>query len=498
MTKWNRDSILRWILERDSKGLPVNAKAAREMNCYMYRLGITSFGSWACALSAAGIHVASSPRRWSSKRIVATIRRIGRRPEALRYASVYRRRRSLCEAARKCFGSWRQALLAADIAPQSVQGNQRWDRESIIEAILERALRHQPLARTKVQPSGLRAAAVTIYGSWPNALAAAGLKPDVYLREETTAQVVPHIREKKTCGHRRSGRCNIWTQDIIAQALRERVKDQKPIHISKLRREASNLYRAIKRHFGNWASAMKFAGLAPEEFRKDRRQPVKAGAMLCTDGGKDGDGERVSADNHEAIRTDKPPVVKVPNCKADGTHRPHRLTKWTREAIIAAIQARAACGLTLKKWRVQPYHLGRVASIKFGSWEEALRAAGVAPNQQQPDNDQGVNASAPQPIRCDGVESVRAKAGPPWTRQAILEVIRGRADAHLPLNEAIVRVDCGGMYGAAKSNFGSWAGALVAFGLNPDDVRKGPGRANRIPHSLSDSLRRPPADRLPA
>jgi len=32
MSKWSRDNILRWILDRDSKGLTVTAKVAREAN----------------------------------------------------------------------------------------------------------------------------------------------------------------------------------------------------------------------------------------------------------------------------------------------------------------------------------------------------------------------------------------------------------------------------------------------------------------------------------
>lgn len=468
MIKWNRDNVLRWILDRDSQGLPVTAKAAREANCYMYRSATISFGSWACALSAAGIHVAGSSRRWSCKRIIASIRRLGRRSEHLRYSWVFRCRRGLYEACRTHFGSWRQALIAADIDPQSVQAGHRWDREAIVEAILERALKRQPLAKARV-PSGLRAAAASTYGSWREAISAAGLKPDLYLGSESQGHVAPSVANREP---RRPGRPSCrqkWTRDTIAQALRERVMNSKPVHPSRLKAEVRNLHQAIKHCFGNWASAMAFAGLDPGKFTKDRRWSARTEPPHA----EDGEGEHAPRDGPEAETTDN-----TAEAKPDMQRRAHRRTKWTREAIIGAIQARAARGLPLKKWMVQPHHLGQVAAVVFGSWESALRVAEVDINEQPPEANQAAQAS-PSPSDV-GADADRSRAGPPWTREAIFEVIRRRADAQQPLNEAIIRVECGGMYGAAKAKFGSWAETLIAFGLDPDDVRKGPARANRL------------------
>ncbi len=475
MTKWSRDNILRWILDRDSRGLPVTAKAAREANSYMHRSAITAFGSWTHALSAAGLHIDGGQRRWSGTRILANIRRLGRQPDRLRYSWVYQRRRGLYEAAKVHFGSWRLALLAADIDPQVVQTERRWDRESIIEAILERALKHQPMTKARI-PSGLRAAAMSLFGSWPDAITAAGLKPELYLGP------VPEGRVAAAAGSRRPGRIvrsdrrRKWTRETIAQALRERVQNNKPVHPSRLKTDVRNLHQAIKHAFGDWASAMAFAGLDPEVYRRDLKGHAQVGASPCP-----GVGNSV----HQVFPS--PPDAEVTGGtgvataigKVDGPRRPHRRTRWTREAIIAAIQTRAARNLPLKKWKVQPYRLGQVATAVFGSWEEALHAAGVDISCQSPDASPPGQVSPLSPQEETG--AAWARAGPPWTREAIMEVIRRRADAGLPLNEAIIRVECGGMYGAAKAKFGSWAETLVAFGLNPNDIRKGPARTDRLP-----------------
>jgi hypothetical protein len=450
----------------------------------MYKLAPILFGSWAYALSAAGIHVVNGPRQWSSKRIVASIRRLGQRREALRYSSIYRCRRSLYEAAIKCFGGWRQALIAADFDPDAVRAVQRWDKNAVIEAILLRVVKNLPLGPTKVRPSGLRAAGAAIFGSWPDALRAAGLSPESFLGLQETAKSWPSEVAQKS-GIRE------WTHQTVAAAIHQRLQQHKAVNDKSVRRDDSRLYSAAKKRFRNWSHALSFAGLDPEKIRLDGKRATKPGPSPAENGDKDIDAKssRPEADNSMNL-TDRSAVAgtghadvgKAASETVDWRRRAHRRKRWTREAIIVAIQARVARGLPLKKWMVQPHHLGQVASIEFGSWDEALRAAGVDINQPRIEAGQGVHASTSQALRCDVADSAWAKIGPPWTREVIMEVIRRRADARLPLNEAIIRVECGGMYGAAKAKFGSWAGALTAFGLNPDDIRKGPKRSEYPAH----------------
>ena len=265
--KWSRDSILRWILERDSQGKPIRAKDALAYNSYMYREAMRSFGSWTGAVAAAGINLPArqGARTWSPKKVIRGIQRASVKPESLCYKNMMIRRRSLLEAAKKHFGSWRKALIAAGVDPESVRLTRTWDRESVIEAILDRAVKDEPLAVTKVSPSSLAQWGIRIFGSWAEALRAAGLDPDQYVyvrsprhatRKEAQTEVVDPPPAKQR-----------WSRDRVASELRRRVREGKAINMARLKIENRPLHSAVRRHFRRWDAAIIYAGLDPEAFR---------------------------------------------------------------------------------------------------------------------------------------------------------------------------------------------------------------------------------------
>ena len=268
--KWSRDSILRWILERDSRGEPIRAKDALAYNSYMYREAMRSFGSWTGALATAGINlpVRQGARTWSPKKVIRGIQRASVKPESLCYKNMMIRRRSLLEAAKKHFGSWRKALIAAGVDPESVRLTRTWDRESVIEAILDRAVKEEPLAVTKVSPGSLAQWGIRIFGSWAEALLAAGLDPDqyVYIRS-------PRLAARKgaqTEGIDPPPAKQRWSKDRVASELRRRVREGKAINMARLKIENRPLHSAVRRHFGGWATAVLHAGLAPDSHRGSR------------------------------------------------------------------------------------------------------------------------------------------------------------------------------------------------------------------------------------
>jgi hypothetical protein len=270
-SKWNRDNILRWILERDSRGEPVRAKDALAYNAYMHREAIRSFGSWAIALAAAGINlrVRRGRRTWSPKKVIRAIRRASVKPESLCYRNMQIRRGGLLSTAKQLFGSWRKALIAAGIDPESVRLSRRWDRESVIEAILDRAVRNEPLAVTKVSPSSLGKWGIRLFGSWENALRAAGLNPDQYVRARAPSAVID--TDIQSGANPPSGvQQQKWSRDRIASELRQRVQDGKAVNPAHLRIEDYRLYSAIRRYFSSWSAALLHAGFDPEKYRGRR------------------------------------------------------------------------------------------------------------------------------------------------------------------------------------------------------------------------------------
>jgi hypothetical protein len=131
------------------------------------------------------------------------------------------------------------------------------------------------------------------------------------------------------------------------------------------------------------------------------------------------------------------------------TRGPRR--RWTHEAIIAMLRDYAAQGRAMNWGAVADYDSGLATAAydAFGSWDAALRAAGIDPSQVR---------LKPRYRR--------------WTREKIVAQIRAYADEGRDLASFAVQKYDTGVNQAAFKAFGSWNAALVAAGLNPESIRK--------------------------
>lgn len=136
------------------------------------------FGSWEKALKATGLQL--PPRgtvhnkKWTKEKIVAEIQRIDC---PLRYSDIIASgRNNIYIAAQKLFGSWENAVVAAGlkVAPAvHDKRDQRWTREKVLSEIRRLGTTgHIDLAR--MGRLDLYYGARTAFGSWRAALAAAG------------------------------------------------------------------------------------------------------------------------------------------------------------------------------------------------------------------------------------------------------------------------------------------------------------------------------------
>jgi hypothetical protein len=296
MAKWTRDMILRIILEREKAGRPLMMGRDDGISTALYQAGKRVFGSWPNALSAAGVTMATtqSPDRWSPGRILGIIRSLARRRRPMRSDEVKRRYGPLVAAARRCFGSWAKAVIAAGVDPARLQRSVSWSRERIIESILTRALNNEPLASRSVRPRSLADAGVRHFGSWHKALIAAGLDPDRYsgrgspgstssgVTSDRTTQgnsttlssqpdtpaesVAEGVQVFKTTGQgmRR------WYDQAVIDGIHQRLAQKKAMNAKSVYREDRPLYRAATRRHHNWSNALLAAGLNPDEFRKHK------------------------------------------------------------------------------------------------------------------------------------------------------------------------------------------------------------------------------------
>jgi hypothetical protein len=177
-----------------------------------------------------------------------------------------RRHAQLVQAARRCFGTWSKAVMAAGVDPNKLKGILPWTKPRIIEAILLRALNGEPLGSQTVKPGSLSKAAIREFGSWPAALRAAGLDPDEHsprAQEATTGTAIPAVdgRSATPRPYRR------WGTDEVVEAIRSRAADKRRMNATAVADEDASLYRVAARRYGSWDAALQAAGLNPAEYR---------------------------------------------------------------------------------------------------------------------------------------------------------------------------------------------------------------------------------------
>lgn len=174
----SRHDIIRRIVERELQSLHLTEEAVLKEEPELHQAACALFGTWETALRYAGIRLRKrrAPRRGSRPWVLRRIRRLFYRGGSLALTGIQPQNQRLYQAAVRHFGGWRQALTAAGI-PEVPPPYQKWDAQRVIKTI--QALAGEgTLFRNKVDKR-LQGAANRYFGSWRNALRAAGVKkPD--------------------------------------------------------------------------------------------------------------------------------------------------------------------------------------------------------------------------------------------------------------------------------------------------------------------------------
>ncbi len=280
--KWTREEIIRRILDLDAKGHPLTV-GKPGVSPALYQAGSRIFGSWRNALQAAGLSPdrGSRAERWPPAKILMVIRNLSQRRRPLRKKELEERFGNLVSAARRIFGSWSKAILASGVDPAKLRRVAPWTRERVLETLLTRALRNQPVSARLMEPRSIVEAGRRFFGSWSATLEAAGLDPAVAtVRPSPTKVTAP---APSITGARRAPLLKLsWTPEKVVAAIQTRLLQQKPLNAVALQREEMPLYCAARRHFKNWRSALLAAGLCPDNHQRVSRRPPNLGVSGLT------------------------------------------------------------------------------------------------------------------------------------------------------------------------------------------------------------------------
>jgi hypothetical protein len=176
-----REAIIRRIVELDLAGHSLLEDNVRESDELLHASALNEFGSWETALGYAGVsaHDVGRCRDLSPERIKRQLRRLCTTGYDLGAMVNRSRDRALYEAAIRQFGSWREALTAAGVNLANVTHRKPkyLDREAMLLWLRNRSESGETLVYTEVCLEN-RAYALAIrreFGSWVRAVAEAGL-----------------------------------------------------------------------------------------------------------------------------------------------------------------------------------------------------------------------------------------------------------------------------------------------------------------------------------
>jgi hypothetical protein len=194
-----------------------------------------------------------SHRKWSSTDILRTLRQLHRQGFDLSYNALARTHQAVVSAAAYYFGSYRKAVVQAGFDYDQIRRKPKWSEDKIVAVI--RKLRREGedlnwrsviLRRDEVGRAASAAVKPHLFGSWNQAVEAAGLNP------------------RKVSRYRR------WTAQEIISVLRQRRQRKRPINALAIQQELPGLYTAAVRHFGAYDNAIREAGIDPAAVRQRR------------------------------------------------------------------------------------------------------------------------------------------------------------------------------------------------------------------------------------
>ncbi len=278
MRRWTRKTIIQELLQREVDGRSLSA-SRRGVDTTLYQAAKREYGSWREALVSAGIAPQRTmpSERWPPQKILNALRHLAKRKRPMTLAKVRKRYHGLVPAAQRVFGSWPSALVAAGVDPAKLRCVPRWTRDRVIEAILTRDLRNEPLGSRTTQPQSLVDAAQRFFGTWAAAKKAAGaglLSTDMapVNGEAQTDRLWPPD-QKPPClrpdhpphpvpVHRPRER---WTAELVQASICARLGRGQRLNATAVSHEDDRLYRAASRHFGTWHNALVAAGVNPQD-----------------------------------------------------------------------------------------------------------------------------------------------------------------------------------------------------------------------------------------
>jgi len=319
---------------------------------------------------------------WSTQKIISEINELVTLGQSLNaqnaktnYGSVYN---AACK--KRYFGSWRSAVEAAGFDYNAIKKETKrkaalkctkWTKEIIIQKIIELYKNGESLANSKVRIkyATLRMAARDKFGSWKNAIEAAGLNYD---------KINLRANEEK------------WNKKKVTNRILLIYQEGGDISNTHLRKVNNSLLKAGINHFGNWRKAVESTGIVYDTILKCVPYKWNKSKVIEELRRVHNLGEELSDDNISKNRNALYNAGRkyFGNWKSaveatgfDYTQiRHYQQQYWSKEKIVKSILQLNKKGVDLNDNEIARTN-GALRSIAcsrryFGSWRNAIEAAG--------------------------------------------------------------------------------------------------------------------------
>lgn len=242
--KWDRDSIRRTLRELYRQGVDLSYSAMARRNQALVSACNFHFGSYRHAVTMAGLDYQQFIKKpwWTKPWVIRLIKQAHRQKQDLSWRAVSHRQDALGHAAiaaarPRLFGSWNAALRAAGLDPDKVSRYHHWDRQAILKTLVEHHRKRRPINSGHMQRAipGLYGAAIRIFGTYDEALRAAGIDPST-------------VRQRRQ-----------WSREEVVRQMRLFVQKHGRLTSTLMRKHDSGLERAILLYYKDLKTARRTA-----------------------------------------------------------------------------------------------------------------------------------------------------------------------------------------------------------------------------------------------
>ena len=212
---------------RERERRGLSLHCVRKDDASLESIALRLFGSWNNALRAAGLE-SHVGRTWNKSTVLAAIKDYHQR--GLPLNKVRKFDSGLVGGAYRFFGSWSNAMSAAGLG-EIVRKPHKWSKQDVIDGILERKQRGLPMIRVDKHDLRLFKAAAKLFGGWRNAVRAAGLDPDAH---------------------------NKWNKEKVIEQIHW--WHSKGVPVADIYKQDPGLLPAGSKYFQKWSNALRAAG----------------------------------------------------------------------------------------------------------------------------------------------------------------------------------------------------------------------------------------------